>query len=213
MGTKVTNKLLTTYLKTKKGNCVSMPILFVILGQRLGIDVTLALAPEHVFVKYRDDHGRLFNLETTSGGFPRMDSSYQRDTPMTPQALSNGVYMRPLSKTESAAAMAETLLQYFMERDQIPRALAIASVMLEYSPNNAEVMVRKSHAYWRLGQRNFLDKYPNPNTIPPELRPFFRDLEEKVVLWKNKAEALGWREPDQVQKDRYKEIVNKARTS
>jgi hypothetical protein len=132
---------------------------------------------------------------------------------MTPQALSNGVYMRPLSKTESAAAMAETLLQYFMERDQIPRALAVASVMLEYSPINAEVMVRKSHAYWRLGQRNFLDKYPNPNTIPPELRPFFRDLEEKVVLWKNKAEALGWREPDQVQKDRYKEIVNKARTS
>lgn len=212
-GTKVANKLLTTYLRTKKGNCVSMPILFVILGQKLGIDVTLALAPEHVFVKYRDDQGRLFNLETTSGGFPRLDSSYQRDTPMTPQALANGVYMRALSKRESAALMAETLGQYFVEKGQVPRAIAVASVMLEHSPNNAEAMVSKSHAYWLLERRNFADKYPDPNTIPRELRPYFRDLQEKQALWRNKAEALGWREPDHTQKNRYQEIVKKARAS
>lgn len=213
LGTKVSNKLLTTYLRTEKGNCVSMPILFVILGQKLGIDVTLALAPQHLFVKYRDDRGRLFNLETTSGGFPRMDSSYQRDTPMTPQALTNGVYMRPLSKRESAAAMAETLRQHFFEQDQVPRAIAVATVMLEYSPNDAQAMASKSYGYWRLEQKNFQAKYPNPDTIPRELRPYFRDLQEKQAFWRGKAEALGWREPDRAQENRYQEIVKKARAS
>ena len=36
LGTKIENKLLSTYLKTKKGNCVTMPLLFVILGERIG---------------------------------------------------------------------------------------------------------------------------------------------------------------------------------
>ncbi|WP_179830570.1 transglutaminase family protein [Variovorax sp. YR752] len=212
-GTKVTNKLLTTYLRTKRGNCVSMPILFVILGQKLGIDVTLARGPQHLFVKYRDEQGRLFNLETTSGGFPRLDSSYQRDTPMTTQSLTNGVYMRPLSQRESAAAMAETLRQHFFERGQVPRGIAVASAMLEISPDDAETMVSVSYGYWRLEQKNFQAKYPNPDSIPHELRPYLRDLQEKQALWRSKAEALGWREPEQAQEEQYKEIVKKARNS
>ncbi|SFD96419.1 transglutaminase family protein [Paracidovorax konjaci] len=212
LGTKVSNKLLATYLRTKKGNCVSMPILFVILGQKLGIDVTLARSPEHIFVKYRDEQGRLFNLETTSGGFPRMDASYQRDTPMTPQALTNGVYKRPLSKRESAAAMAETLRQHFFEQGQVPRGLAVASVMLEHSPNDAPTMASKGYGYWLLEQKNFHTQYPNPNAMPRELRPYLLDMQEKQALWRSKAEALGWREPDRLQGDRYRQIVNKARS-
>lgn len=44
MGNRPTNKQLVTYLATRKGNCVSMPILFIILGQRLGLPVALATA-------------------------------------------------------------------------------------------------------------------------------------------------------------------------
>ncbi|MBU1360162.1 MAG: transglutaminase-like domain-containing protein [Gammaproteobacteria bacterium] len=212
-GTKVSNKLLSTYLRTKKGNCVSMPILFVILGQKLGIDVTLARAPEHLFVKYRDPQGRDINLETTSGGFPRMDSSYQRDTPMTPTALSRGVYMRALSKKEAAAAMVETLRQHYYEKGEVPRALAAATIMLEHSPNDAETMQSMSYGYWLLEKKDFQSKYPNPNTIPHELRPYFRDLQAKQALWLNKAQALGWREPDRAQQDRYRQIVDKARSA
>ncbi len=36
-----------------------MPFLFIILGQKLGLDVTASTAPEHVFVKYRDDMGNI----------------------------------------------------------------------------------------------------------------------------------------------------------
>jgi regulator of sirC expression with transglutaminase-like and TPR domain len=53
-GRKPANRLLSTYLKTHRGNCVSMPILFVALAQRLGLKATLSTAPEpHV----REVHG------------------------------------------------------------------------------------------------------------------------------------------------------------
>src|SRR5688572_25889017 len=48
-------KLLPIYLDTHRGNCVSMPVLFVVLGQKLGIPVTLTTAPEHLYMKFRGD--------------------------------------------------------------------------------------------------------------------------------------------------------------
>ena len=73
---KIRNKLLPTYLESKKGNCVTMPLLFVILGQRLGIDVTISTAPLHLFVKYTDSEtGATYNLETTSGANPARERS------------------------------------------------------------------------------------------------------------------------------------------
>jgi hypothetical protein len=38
MGSNPNHKLLSYYLATRKGNCVSMPVLFVVLSQKLGIE-------------------------------------------------------------------------------------------------------------------------------------------------------------------------------
>lgn len=61
-------ELISHYLATRKGNCISMPVLFVILGQKLNLPMTLANAPNHVFVKYRRDDGEWMNVEATTGG-------------------------------------------------------------------------------------------------------------------------------------------------
>ncbi|MBV1865390.1 MAG: transglutaminase-like domain-containing protein [Rhodobacteraceae bacterium] len=54
-GLDVRNKLLSDYIQDRRGNCITMPFLFIILGQRLGLDVTPAMAPLHVFVKFTDE--------------------------------------------------------------------------------------------------------------------------------------------------------------
>jgi regulator of sirC expression with transglutaminase-like and TPR domain len=66
-GTDSCNSRLGSYLQTRRGNCVSMPILFLILGERLGLDLSLACAPSHFLVRYRSKSGQILNLETTSG--------------------------------------------------------------------------------------------------------------------------------------------------
>jgi regulator of sirC expression with transglutaminase-like and TPR domain len=68
--------LLAHYLSTRRGNCVSMPILFLILGDKLGIDVSLAMAAGHLFIRWRSGKGEVVNLETTSGANPSRDAWY-----------------------------------------------------------------------------------------------------------------------------------------
>ena len=45
LGQQVRSKMLSTYVRTRKGNCVSMPVLFLIVADRLGLKVRLAAAP------------------------------------------------------------------------------------------------------------------------------------------------------------------------
>ncbi len=70
---KMPSKLLSHYLTSRRGNCVSMPILFLILADRLRIDVSLAMAANHLFVRWRNENGKIVNLETTSGANPARD--------------------------------------------------------------------------------------------------------------------------------------------
>jgi len=102
-GSLLHNKLLHNYLGSRRGQCVSMPVLFLILGCRLGLDVALASAPEHVFVRYTDEHGRTHNLETTSGAYPARDEWYRQNFPITDRAVESGIYLRTLSAREAVA--------------------------------------------------------------------------------------------------------------
>src|SRR5690554_519869 len=133
LGTATRNKLLSTYLTTRKGNCVSMPVLVMLLGQRLGLDVTLATAPMHVLVKFRGDDGQWINVETTSGGF-KQDASYQREMDITPLAMANRIYLHPLSKRESLGVMASTLMEHYGETSRQNHRIQVANLALEANP-------------------------------------------------------------------------------
>lgn len=213
-GTKINNKLLSTYLVTRKGNCVSMPFLFVVLGQRLGLDVSASTAPEHYFVKYTDpDAGVTYNLETTSGANPTRDMWYRQEMPMTDEAIANGVYLQALTKRETAALMATILSENFAERREPEKAIAIADAVLPFYPMNIGLILGKGSAYSRLIKRDFVAKYPRPADIPAAEVPYFRFLSEQNRLWFAKAESLGWQQPSMVQEVRYQETVNQAKSS
>ena len=209
-GSNIRNKLLPTYLATKRGNCVSMPFLFVVLGQKLGIDVAVSTTPEHVFVKYRGEDGNYYNFEATSGG-PKQDLGYQRDTPMTKQALANGIYMQPLSRKETVVVMAGTLMEYYQQQGQDEKLMALTDLTLEYYPKDIKAMLHKSSAYYALAKRHFMGKYPTPNDIPFEERDYFIELKRNHDLWRGKAEALGWRKLDQASRTTYMEVVKRAK--
>lgn len=107
LGQKVESQFLETYFATRRGNCVSMPILFLILAERVGLNVSLAAAPLHMFVRYTDASGETFNIEATSGGHFARTEWYRQQMPMTDRANESGIYMRTLSKSESAALMGD----------------------------------------------------------------------------------------------------------
>lgn len=208
-GTRVRNKLLPNYLTTKKGNCVSMPLLFIVLGQKLGIDVTAAEAPFHVFVKYRNEAGQRFNLETTSTGGPTSDASYRAQAPMTDEAIANGLYMRPLNKKETVTVMLHTLMQHYAEQRQYGLVVAVANLILKRFPNSVTAMLFRGNAYGRLfdaSMREFEDMR-GMVPFPPQERMLLQHYAQANQADFERAEALGWRAPTPEEDQRYLQKV------
>jgi regulator of sirC expression with transglutaminase-like and TPR domain len=207
-GRTLAGAMLARYLATRKGNCVSMPTLFVVLAQKLGLNATFAMSPQHFFVKFRDESGRWHNLETTTGGYPRRDALYQLDTPMTPSALKNGLYMRALSRKEAIVeTMLSLLIRRYSDEGKPEKVMAVADLALEFQPASVTAMLAKGQGYFLLLQRDFAQKYPAPKDIPAAEVSRFRELQRNNRLWFEKAEALGWREPDPEADARYLQMV------
>lgn len=209
-GTKIQNKLLLNYLSSRSGNCVSMPLLFIILGDRLGIDVTASTAPQHIFVKYKDrESGITVNLEATSGANPARDVWYTQTMPMTKEASANGIYMQKLTKKETVAVMAGLLAENCDQKQEYDKAIAITDVLLEYYPKDIASMLMKGHAYYQLLSKHFIKKYPVANQIPMEERGYFQHLSDNNRYWFTKAESLGWREPTPDDEKAYQRMVKR----
>lgn len=189
-------QLLTHYLTTKRGNCVSMPILFLALGEKLGLDLTLSTAPLHLFVKFTDRAtGQTWNLEATSGaGFTR-DEHYRKQLPMTDEAIANGVYLKTMSRREALAMIATGILDTLLATGQYDDAIAVADVLTEANPADAYSLTKKGTAYYRILKRDIVEKYPNEADIPPDRIAYANDLYRANQDAFAKAEALGWREP------------------
>lgn len=210
-GKTIRNKLLATYLATKKGNCVSMPMLLIVVGQKLGIDLTASTAPDHVFVKYRDEAGATFNLEATSGAGFTSDKWMRSQNPMTDEALANGIYLQRLNKKETVIVMLGSVMEHYGRVGRHEERMELARWALEQYPKDVTAMLHVHAAHGGIIQRDYNSKYRKIKDIPPELRPRYIELNREGMLWRSKAEALGWREPDAASQDAYLKRVDAAK--
>lgn len=191
-GANVRSKLLSSYLDTRRGNCVSMPILFLILADRLDLDVSLSLAPLHVFIRYQPVGGLPVNLETTSGAFPAREAWYREKLPMTDLAVANGVYLQSLTRKEGVALMATTVMESLMDQARYQDVINVAGAILEANPLDVQTMVRQGSAYGELLRTEFYVPYPTPDLIPPDLHSRYLELDGMNQGLFARAEALGW---------------------
>jgi regulator of sirC expression with transglutaminase-like and TPR domain len=197
LGQNPRHALLAHYLATKQGNCVSMPILFAILGERLGLNVTLSTAPLHVFVKYTDTaSGMTYNLEATSGASFTRDLWYRQHMPMSDEAIANGVYLKILSRREAYAVIATSLVEHLLDAERFREAIAVADAILQAYPAHAHALVKKATAYYRLLQRDIIRNYPNERDIPADKLAYAETLYSANLEAFARAEALGWRAPN-----------------
>lgn len=86
-------------LKTGSGQCHSMPQYYLMLAEAMGTEAYLSLAPNHSYIRFIDDEGKLRNIELTNGMFSTntflLESDYIKS-----EALQNKIYMENLTKKE-----------------------------------------------------------------------------------------------------------------
>ena len=89
-------------MRNGTGQCHSLPLLYLILAEELGIDAHLAFSPSHSYIKFQDGIGNWHNIELTNHALTS-DQFVTYSGYIKSEAMMNRVYMHPLSKKDVVA--------------------------------------------------------------------------------------------------------------
>lgn len=87
------------------GTCVSMPVMYIAVGRRLGYPLRLVQAKGHLFCRWDDPAGERFNIDGAGEGMGvYADEHYQTwPTPISDEEVARGEFLRSLSPSEELA--------------------------------------------------------------------------------------------------------------
>lgn len=145
------NLFVSKLLSTHKGNCHSMPYLYKILCEEIGIDANLALAPNHVYIKHRSIKDGWYNTELTSRIFP-IDAWIMASGFVHIDAITNGVYMKALDNKESIALvlidLANNYNAKFPKNDGV-FILKCCEKTIKLYPNFATALILRAETHYK----------------------------------------------------------------
>ena len=89
---------------TNGGTCLSMPVVYVAVGRRLGYPLKLVETKAHVFVRW-DSRKERFNIEGAGNGFSSYPDEHYKSWPLksTNAEVRANHYLRSMSRTEELA--------------------------------------------------------------------------------------------------------------
>jgi len=142
-----TKMFVTKLLKTKSGQCHSLPLLYLILCNEFGTKAYLSYSPRHSYAKFKDNKGNMYNLELTNGqivsdGFIIGSGFVKAD------AVKNKIYMDTLGLRKQIAGCIVDLAQGFYHKfgyDDF--MLQCADTALKYNPASIFALQTKADYY------------------------------------------------------------------
>lgn len=217
LGKKPGARLLSTYLDTHKGNCVSMPTLFLALMER--VDSTIPFngvsSPMHLFCRLRDrQDGKIWNVEATNGGHSMREEWVIERFGISQVAIDSGIYMRNLSRREYIAELISVLVLKYRDAREYGKALKLADLVLELNPRSVTGIVNKASILGWLGHRM------QERIIMIERRRPTKQEAEELRLYKTqsdslieRARSLGWEPETPESREQYLQTVIDAKAS
>lgn len=182
-----TKMFVSKLLQEGSGNCHSLPLLYKILAEESGISASLALAPNHIYIKHRSVQNGMYNTELTSAAFP-LDAWLMASGYIHLDAIKSGIYMDTLTDVQTISLCLVDLAKGYekkyghLDDDFIESCLDKA---LEYYPNYINALLFKAEIIKRE-----LDMLPE--NLSGEL---FQEYENLIV----KIYKLGYRKmPDRM---------------
>ena len=146
------NMFVTKLLSTKKGNCHSLPYLYKILADEIGVEAHLALAPNHIYIKQRCEKTGWYNTELTSASFP-IDAWIMASGYVCLEAIQNGIYMKALSDEETIAICVVDLAMGYDRKfpgNDGSFILKCCELALQHFPNFITAVLLKAETKQRL---------------------------------------------------------------
>jgi tetratricopeptide (TPR) repeat protein len=140
------NYLLDRVLRRKRGNCLGLTALYLLLAERLSIPLHGVYVPSHCFVRY-DDAGVRFNIETGEKGADRDDGRYQRDFGLRGGRL----YLRSLGRKEMIGVYLKSLGASYSRKGREDRALRLYREATVFYPGLPDVYFNTGVSFQKEG--------------------------------------------------------------
>lgn len=187
------NMFVSKLLQSSKGNCHSLPYLYKILAQELGVDAHLALAPNHVYIKLQNQKNGWYNTELTSGIFP-IDAWLMASGFVHIDAIVNGVYLKALTEKESIALCLVDLAQGYEKSISYDKNLVIKMTdkALEYFPNLVGAMLVQTETKGKIIENKLAEHYTDFSEVHkyPETSQMLLEIQNQL----RKIHDIGYRQ-------------------
>ena len=191
----------TKLMRTRKGQCRSMPLLYLILAEELGVKAWLTYSPSHTYIRLQDSKQNWYNLELTNGHYSA-DSWVLSSGFIKSEALKNQLYMDTLSKKELIAGTLHELNMGYAQKFGYDKfVLQTSETTLKHHPNNVFAMQMKSD-WATMRFRYVLHQLNYPPKDQIHLNPKANQvLQEMYEIYKY-IDQTGY---EQMPEERYKE--------
>lgn len=127
---------------SREGTCASMPVLYLVIGRKLGYPLSLVCAKRHIFLRWEDSKERI-NIEGSGHGMSTHSDEYYRDwLKFTKEDNEFKYYLKSLSPTEEYALFLEFRADILGYNGNSNEAKRIFEKALEYVPNHPLIKER-----------------------------------------------------------------------
>lgn len=199
---KRSNFTLSGILSTKKGSCVTMPLLFLVMSQRLGYPVSAVLLPQHMFLRYSAIPTAEFDMEVTSDGDIFRESGFyarEKDSGVTERGIKSGSYMKALTKKETLAALLSYSAQHFFyKKKDYDRGFRYINAAIKLHENSANLYLAKAQFF------NHMRKLAQADRNLQWEQTYYQFAQS----YADKANELGYTRPDEKWKNNYKQSIS-----
>lgn len=206
-------------IKTHKGQCHSLPWTFKLYAEELEANASLAHAPRHCFIMYKDEDN-LFpedwvNVETTAQQY-QPTWAIKEHFAISDSAITVGTYLTPITDIQTVACqLADLALGYYHKYKRYDEfTLRCAEISLKYYSMNPNAIIIKGKSLdailqLHLEQNRYLqDAYTD--AIDLKSRQCMQDL--NATHWTQETDELRrkWQQsPDEIEKIKKNVIIIK----
>lgn len=195
--TDYTKMFVSKLLATGKGQCHSLPLLYLLIAERLGVKANLSMAPQHSFVQFLDDGGHRLNFECTNGHLVT-DTWMIASGFISTAALQSKIYLDTLSHRQLySQILADLLLGYLHKFGYDDFSQQLTNKVLDYNPQNLTALIVNAN-YQTLVARSEINAAGRPKPQDLVKYPAAYQAYQNMKVAVKRVQDLGYQDmPDQ----------------
>jgi formylglycine-generating enzyme required for sulfatase activity/regulator of sirC expression with transglutaminase-like and TPR domain len=138
-------------LETKRGYCMNLSLLYLILGQKLDLPLFGITLPNHFFVRYEKGNNRI-NIEATEMGTSFSDSFY-RQRYLSSSEKESSYFLKNLDTKQTLGAYFSNIGMVYYQNQKIERAVFYLQLSTKINPASIDAQNNLANIY--SGQKKY----------------------------------------------------------